>query len=219
MEKPYFLLILFLILFSQCGQNQQKSQDQFIEMQTEIQNNNLQTDTILKNNIDSFANNQTAQNNIRAFGNLYFGMLKDEVEANNEQRQLLGKYKYNFNYKYNYRNELYSILIISDSEKVLNYDSGLKDKYVNLSKIITTKYGDPKINLPYPSVFNVQNSKFFTTKKWDDESKQIHLGIKENSLDSYSAVCIIFDSVMEKEEKQQLYELKNKDIIDASEKF
>lgn len=215
MKKPYFLLVMLLILFSQCGLNRKKSQNQEPQIQTE----NLQTNIDSVSNIDSLENFQVAQNQNKAFGSLNFGMVKNEVENENEKRQLLGKYNYNFKYKYNDKNGLYSIIIISDPEKALNYDSGLKEKYANLSKIITIKYGEPKINSPYPSIFEVQNSKIFTTQKWEDGAKQIHLGMKENSLDSYCVVCTIFDSNLEKEEKQRLYNLKNKDIIDASEKF
>jgi hypothetical protein len=54
---------------------------------------------------------------------------------------------------------------------------------------------------------------------WETGTKQINLGLQENAINSFSVVCDIFDKNMDDAETLRLKNLKNKDIIEAADKF
>jgi hypothetical protein len=154
-----------------------------------------------------------------AYGNLYFGMKKNEVESKNEPRQQLGKYKYNFDYSFNGDSGLYRVIIKSDGIKVITYDTELSAIYRNLAQIVETRYGKPAEHLRFPSVFDVQNSHKYKLDEWGNGAKQIQISLIENNLNSYSVTCEIIHKQMAEAEVLRLNNLKNKDVIDASKKF
>ena len=217
MKKPDFLLLLVVLFFSACTLLNNKQQTENTENQNAIQ----PEDSLTQNIIDTIIPDsvQAPMLTRKAFGDLYFGMTEDEVVNIIEKRQLLGKYNYNIKCSFTHDKALYKVNLFSDSEKAINYDSALEPKFSNLVKIVKTKYGEPKYQQKFPSIFYVQKAKKLVTAKWEHEDKFIEVGINENSLNSYSAFCTIVDSEMQEKEKQQLYNNQNKDIIEASEKF
>lgn len=154
-----------------------------------------------------------------AYGNLYFGMKKSEVESKNEPRQKLGKYEYNFGYGFNGDSALFKVIIKSADVKVISYDTELSAMYRNMAQIIETKYGSPDVHLKFPSVFDVQQSGKYKLDEWDAGAKQIQIFLVENNLNSYSVNCEISNKQMTEAEILRLKNLKNKDVIDASKKF
>ena len=154
-----------------------------------------------------------------AFGNLYFGMKKAEVESKDEPRQKLGKYDYNFDYSFNGDSVLYRVIIKSDGIKVITYDTELLAVYRNLAQIVETRYGKPAEHLKFPSVFDVQNSHKYKLDAWDTGAKQIQISLVENNLNSYSVVCEIMHQKMSEAETTRQKNFKNKDVIDAAKKF
>jgi hypothetical protein len=154
-----------------------------------------------------------------AYGNLFFGMKKAEVERKNESRQQLGKYEYNFNYSFNGDSGLYRVIIKSDGVKVVTYDTELSAMYRNLAKIVETRYGEPEVHLGFPSVFDVQNSHKYKLDEWNNGAKQIQISMVENNLNSYSVVCEITHQKMAETETTRQKNFKNKDVIDAAKKF
>lgn len=153
------------------------------------------------------------------FGDLRFGMGREEVSQKNEKRQQLGKYSYNFTYSFTPENQLYKVIISSDGVKTINYDSALKANYQNLLDIITAKYGDPETKSGFPSIFDVQDAKKYSVNKWSEGTKQIQLLLVENNMNSYAAVCEIFDQNTNSAEQERIKNAKNRDVIEASEKF
>lgn len=154
-----------------------------------------------------------------AYGNLYFGMKKPEVESKNEPRQQLGKFKYNFDYSFNGDNALYRVIIKSDGVKVITYDTELSAVYRNLAQIVETRYGKPAVHQRFPSVFDVQDRRKYQLDEWDAGAKQIQISLVENNLNSYSVVCEITHQKMAEAEITRQKNLKNKDVIDAAKKF
>jgi hypothetical protein len=154
----------------------------------------------------------------QAFDRLYFGMSKTEVNKLNSNPQRLGKYNYHFSYQFNGCGELYALTIISGSVKTIVYEN-VSGSYNNLYNIISMKYGKPTGPKSIPSVFDVMNAGTYWINKWNPDNKTIRLGIRHKSQDSYDVLCRIVNVAKDKAEKQRLYELKNKDIIEAAKKF
>lgn len=217
--KRYFLLLISVFLLSQCGFIKKKNQNEPVSEPVQTVKTQEEIQAIEKARADSIENAEYNLMQKTAFGNLIFGMPKTQAETANEKRQLLGKYSYNFQNLFNGNDELYAVILNSDGEKAIAFDSGLKAKYNNLYKIIETKYGKSTEKREYPSIFEVQEVGNYWVDKWELGNKQIHLGIKENALNSYSVASKIFDKKMEDDEAKRLNDLKNKDVIQASEKF
>lgn len=153
------------------------------------------------------------------FGDLRFGMNKEATVAANEKRQKLGKYSYNFSYSFTPDDQLYKVRIVSDEVKAIRYDSDLKANYQNLLKIISNKYGQPATKHEYPSIFDVQDAKKYSMNNWTEGRKQIQLSLVGNDIDSYVVRCEISDQNMSSAEQERLKNEKNRDVIEASEKF
>ena len=168
---------------------------------------------------DSIKNAEYLQMQQTPFGDLRFGMSKEEVTQNNEKRQKLGKYFYNFSYGFTPDDQLYKLKISSDGVKTIRYDSDLKANYQNLFSIIKTKYGEPETKHEFPSIFDVQDVKKYSMNKWTEGTKQIQLSLLENEINSYRTVCEITDMNRNAEELERVRKEKNKDITEASEKF
>ncbi len=147
-----------------------------------------------------------------AFGNLYFGMKRNEVIKKNENRQHLGKYDYNFRYAFNGDSSMYQVVIYSDGVQVLGYDTSLKALYRNLAQIVETRYGTPVKHNSFPSVFDVQNAGKYLLDQWMKGNKQIDISLHENAMNSYSVLCEITHKTMAEAEK-------NKDLKEAARKF
>ena len=205
----------------------------FILMQCKFQNrsseNNIDAELKPKTEEEILAEKKAREDSIKnaefelmqktAFGKLTFGMDKTDAETSTENTQLLGKHNYKVQNSFNANSELYEVALISENEKAVHFDDLLKSKYTNLYKIIETKYGKPMKKGVYPSIFEVQESGSYIIDKWELGDKQIQLGVKENSLNSYCAFSKIFSKKMADEEKLRLRNNKNKDIIEAAEKF
>ncbi len=153
-----------------------------------------------------------------AFDQLYFGMNEEEVRKLNKNPQRIGKYTYHFAYQFNGCGSLYGLTIISGPVKTIVYEN-IGGSYHNLYNIISMKYSKPSGPKSIPSVFDVMNAGTYWINKWNLDNKTIRLGIRHKSQDSYDVLCTIVNVAMDKAEKQRLYELKNKDIIEAAEKF
>jgi len=154
-----------------------------------------------------------------AYGNLYFGMKKADVERKNETRQKLGKYEYNFDYSFNGDSALYRVIIKSDGEKVISFDTRLLSNYRNLAQIVETRYGKPAKHNGFPSVFDVQNSGKYVLDSWMVGQKKIDVLLRENALNSYSVLCEISHQPMADAELIRLKNIKNKDVNEAASKF
>ena len=218
MKKISWLLFLVLFLNVQCRFNSSKKKGEETTPEKEVKT----TEQLMaeeKARQDSAKNAEIEIVQKTAFGNLMFGMEKDSVEEFNEKRQLVGKYNYNFSYSFNGENQLYKVKLSSDVVKVIQFDTDLKNNYLNLLKILEAQYGKPLISKNYPSVFDVQENKKYEINRWEIGVKQINLALQENGLNSYSATCEILDKNMEEIENQRLKNLKNKDIIEASKRF
>lgn len=213
MKKPISILLFIIFVVSACDfVNNAKS-----KLLNSTSQKPLAKSTLVEASADTIQVSTPPRK--KAFGNLYFGMPENEVKEKNEQRQKLGKYTYNFSYRFNGDNQLYAVTLLSNPVNTLHYDMELKNNYNNLSRILNEKFGKASFNTGYPSLFDVQNTRALVAQKWNDNDRQIQLGIRENKRDSYSVFCKIVDSEMDKQERERLYKLKNKDIIDAAEKF
>lgn len=153
------------------------------------------------------------------FGDLRFGMNSEATVAANEKRQKLGKYFYNFSYSFTPDDQLYKVRMVSDGIKAIRYDTDLKFNYLNLLKIISNKYGEPATRHEYPSIFEVQDVKKYSMNTWNEGRKQIQLSLVENGINSYLVLCEISDQNMSSAEQERLKNEKNRDVIEASEKF
>lgn len=218
--KPYFYLFFPLIfLFTQCGIILNKKPKEEIVTTQE----NVKTPEELlaeeKAKQDSIENAEFELMQKTAFGDLIFGMSKEETEQKNERRQQLGKYSYNFNYNFNSNNQLFKVRLNSDEVKAIQFDTELKNRYQNLFQIVSSKYGGPSLNRNFPSIFDVQKSKKYKMSQWEKGTKQIQLFLQEKDLNSYLATCEILDKNMNEEEIQRLNNLKNNDVIEAANKF
>ena len=154
-----------------------------------------------------------------AFGKFKFGMTKAEVHQLNKSRQKLGLHYYNFSYAFNGKGELFAVTIFSDSKKALYYERSIQPIYTNLCRVIAEKYGKKSSCGVLPSVFDVMNSGTLWINTWTINEKKIRLGIKANKLDSYVVICKIVHIPMESAENKRMYRIKNKHIIESSEKF
>lgn len=201
-----YILILMLSILSSCSFSDEK--------QVEKEEEEITEDTIVQS-VEIFSEVIPDY----AFGRLEFGMTKEQVAELNPYRQLLGKHYYNFSYSYNGSGELYKISIFSDAVKAVEYETGTGGKYYNLHQIISMKHGDPTGSRYVPSIFDVMNSGTLWINKWVSGKREIRLGIRERKLDSYDVLCTITETEMEKKESERLFRIRNKDIIEASEKF
>jgi hypothetical protein len=206
MKTPVFILILMLSILSSCSFSDEKQVEKEEEEITE--DTIVQSVEIISEVIPDYA-----------FGRLEFGMPKEQVAELNADRQLLGKHNYNFSYSYNGDGELYRITIFSDATKAITFESEIGGRYYNLHKIISMKHGDPTGSRYVPSIFDVMNAGILWMNNWVSDKKEIRLGIRERKLDSYDVICTITETEMEKMENERLFRIRNKDVIEASEKF
>jgi len=216
--KRIILTLLTVFLLIQCNFIKNKKSETPEEPEQKVKTQEeIAADE--KARADSIKNAEYEMMQKTAFGDLRFGMQKNEAESINSKKQQLGKYNYNFQNLYNGDNELYAVMMNSDGEKAISFDDALKNKYNNLYKIIETKYGSSTARREFPSIFEVQESKSYWVNKWDLGNKQIVLGIKENSLNNYAVYSKISDLPMQEAEAKRLNDIKNKDVIEAAEKF
>jgi len=160
-----------------------------------------------------------AKEGVSAYDKLFFGMKKEEVNALNNSSQKVGRYIYKFAYKYNGDGELYRIDIKSSTEKTIHYETNLQAKYSNLCRVVSEKYGKKSSCGALPSIFDVMNAKRYKMVEWQSGEKVIILYLVYSSMDAYYTECRIVHKSMEKAENERLYRVKNKDIIESSEKF
>lgn len=154
-----------------------------------------------------------------AFDQLYFRMSSKEVDSLGDKRSVLGKYPYHFNYTLNQLDELYSITIYSQEVRSIEYETTLQAIHHNLCRIISERYGKKENCGTLPSLFDVMNAGSLTTQQWKVDAKTINLGIRHTQPNGFIVRCRIFHDLMEKEEQARLYKIKNKDIIEAADKF
>jgi hypothetical protein len=216
------LILLMVIISCQSKDKNQPTEENKYAM-VQIHLDSVGVDTIEAiNTIPEDTLIQEAENTnqgIQAYDQLYFGMTKIEVSRLNNSRQKIGNYHYNFSYSYNGTGELYSISIKSDPEKTLYYEQRLQPKYTNLCRVIAEKYGKKSACGLLPSIFDVMNAQRYKMVGWQEGEKKINLYLRFVSLDVYNVECRITHTSMEKAENQRLYRLKNKHIIESSEKF
>lgn len=176
-------------------------------------------DSILMNEESIILPNTVKTKEVSAYDKLFFGMQKEEVESLNKSREKIGLYSYNFVFKYNGDGELYRIDIKSSSEKTIHYETHLQAKYANLCRVVSEKYGKKSLCGALPSIFEVMNAKQYKMVEWQSGEKAIILYLVYASMDAYYTECRIVHKSMEKAEKERLYRVRNKDIIESSEKF
>ena len=210
MKSILFSIIVVFILLAGCGPVAVNKPENLKQAVVEDSTRQVKPDAVVVSIPDS---------SMLAYGNLYFGMKKAEVESKNELRQKLGKYNYNFDYSFNGDNALYRVIIKSDGVKVVTYDTELSAVYRNLAQIVETRYGKPAVHQKFPSVFDVQNSHKYKLDEWENGVKQIQISLVENNLNSYSVVCEITHQKMAEAEISRQKNFKNKDVIDAAKKF
>lgn len=174
--KTIYIFATAILLFSGCGPVTIKNPPFEKQASTDsVNQSQILNDTLLTDSIQ----------NIQAFGDLYFGMKKNEVEQKNEETQLLGKFNYNFSYEFNGDSALYKVIIQSDGKKVIEYDTSLKNSYINFLNIVETRYGKPFKHSGYPSVFDVQQVKKYKIDEWETDNKQIQISLRENAMNSF----------------------------------
>lgn len=164
-------------------------------------------------------NLQAYQLKEHAFDQLYFGMSSVELDSFGNKRSVLGKYQYHLDYTLNQLDELYSITIYSQEVRSIEYETTLQAIHHNLCRIISERYGNKENCGTLPSLFDVMNAGSLTTQQWKVDAKTINLGIRHTQPNGFIVRCRIFHDLMEKEEQARLYKIKNKDIIEAADKF
>ncbi len=213
----YFICLFFLC--TSCGMlNKNKDKDSE-KSSEEITLSPEEIAALEQAKLDSIKKAEFELTEKTAIGDVQFGMYKQEVEGLSVKKQKLGKYSFNSTNIYNGDGQLYSLVLDSNPEKAINYDNGLKSKYYNLHKILSIKYGEPKTNTGFPSIFDVQKTGIYWINKWQFGTKEIKLGIKEHALNSYTVRCKITDSEMQQEEVDRLQKIKDKDYIEAAKKL
>lgn len=135
MKSILFSIIVTFILLAGCGPVAVNKPENLKQAVVEDSARQVNPDAVVASVPDS---------SLQAYGNLYFGMKKAEVESKNEKRQQLGKYEYNFGYSFNGDSALYRVIIKSDGIKVVTYDTELLAVYRNLAQIVETRYGKPE---------------------------------------------------------------------------
>jgi len=212
MKSAKLIFFVFISIISGCGPVTIKPAEPGKQLKSDsVQADSLQAGTAATDTI--------SKSKIHAFGDLYFGMKKAEVERLNEPRQQLGKNEYSFDYLFDGDSMLYKVNIRSAGVKVIGYDSSLKAYYNNLYNILQTRYGEPETHTGFPSVFDVQNAGKYKIDFWEEEGKIVEILLRMNALNSYSAVCEITAKEMEQAELKRQKNIKNKDVIDAANKF
>lgn len=219
MQKFAVFFLLSFFFLSGCGMLDNENQSKKVTPAEQLENR-LEADSLTDEPSEDFVEIDTfAQAQKVAFGALGFGMGKEQVDTLNPRKQILGKYNYNFTYSFNADNQLYQVRLKSNGINTLYYDDNLKFNYQNLYKILKIKFGEPIFNRGYPSVFDVMNSKKLTLARWEIGIKQINLGLQENGMNSFSVFCEISDEEMKEAERLRVYKVKNKDILEAADKF
>ena len=221
MIKIRHLIILIIIFSCQSkDKNPPKEDNNYVVAQTQPEFTAADTIETITTPMDTaMLETENTNPGLQAYDKLYFGMKKNEVNRLNKPRQKIGNYSYNFSYAYNGAGELYSISIRSDPEKTLYYEQRLQPKYTNLCRVIAEKYGKKSACGLLPSIFDVMNAQRYKMVGWQEGEKKIDLYLRFVSLDVYNVECRITHSTMEKVENKRLYRLKNKHIIESSEKF
>jgi len=213
MMKTSVVLLLSVLLFSQCTYFVKK---EVAKTQEKTPEELWAEEKAKQDSIDNLVFEKMQKT---AFGNFMFGMNKKEVSELNVENEKLGKYNYTLAPHFTETNELYKLTLKSSGVKALNFETDLLSRYTSLFNIIETRYGTPVNQKKFPSIFDVQESKKYLMSKWEKGTKNITISLVENNLNSYAVVCDIFDSTMSASEADRLKKLKNKDILEAAEKF
>ncbi len=206
---PFFLFFIFV----KCSFSPQK------EAQVKLEKTPEQLQAEEQARQDSIESAAFEQMQKTAFAGFTFGMKETEAEDINPGKEKLGKFNYRFSPQFDGNDELYKLTLSSEGVKTIKFETDLLVNYNNLYKIVETRYGKPLASKKFPSIFDVQSSKKYLMSKWEQGTKNIQISLVENSLNSYAVVCDIFDKNMSEAEKERLYKLKNKDVLDAAEKF
>ena len=222
LSKEMYLLILIIVIIS-C-QYKDKSdpmeENKYTVVQTQL--DTIAADTMEENILPEdtiVTESEKTARRVQAYDKLYFGMKKNEVNSLNEARQKIGVYNYNFTYSYNGAGQLYGITIKSDPEKTVYYEKNLQPKYANICRVISEKYGKKSSCGTLPSIFDVMNAQRYKLVGWKEGEKMLNLYLRYATIDVYYVECRIVHASMEKAENIRLYRLKNKDILESSEKF
>lgn len=156
---------------------------------------------------------------VAAYDRIYFGMTKREVDSLGTTREKIGYHFYNLKYRYDSEGKLYRIDIRSDREKAIQYEAKAQAHFSNLCRVIAEKYGKKPSCGALPSIFDVMNAKRYQMASWDIGEKSVILYIVYASADAYYTECRIVHRAMQEVEKTRMYKIKNKEIIESSEKF
>ena len=154
-----------------------------------------------------------------AFDTFRYGMDKKTVTASARKNMKLGNYNYNIQYIFDHRDRLYQVVITSGPVQVIRYEADLDALYKNLYDVIAFKYDKPKGPRGIPSVFDVLNARTYWINRWEPEGKRIQLGLQEKEMNALRVICKMTQPELEKEEKEYQFRLKNKDKLEAAEKF
>jgi hypothetical protein len=154
-----------------------------------------------------------------AFDTFRYGMDKKTVTASARKNMKLGNYKYDMQYVFDHRDRLYQVVITSGSVQVIRYEADLDALYKNLYDVIAFKYDKPKGPRAMPSVFDVLNARTYWINRWEPDGKRIQLGLQEREMNALRVICKMTQPDLEKEEKEYQFRVKNKDKLEAAEKF
>jgi hypothetical protein len=153
-----------------------------------------------------------------AFGQLKFGMCRDTVTSLmkrmlvNGRSMVLGDYEYEFIPQFDEGGTLYKLVIQSSSASALQLESAIRSRVDNLTKIITSKYGNPLKSLAFPDDFALVEKPVYWTGRWQFDTKTIQIGVANLTVGSrYRAVCWVTD-----ENPDSALRSKSKDEVNAN---
>jgi hypothetical protein len=156
---------------------------------------------------------------VAAYDRINFGMTKREVDSLGITREKIGYHSYRFTYRYDSEGGLYRIDIRSNNEKAIQYEARAQALYSNLCRVIAEKYGKKSSCGGLPSIFDVMNAQRYKMAAWEIGEKSVILYIVSTSPDTYYTECRIVHRAMQEAENARMYKIKNKVIIESSEKF
>jgi hypothetical protein len=218
-SNTVIIILFFLILCQSCNFTTEEANREISKQSVNKIQISDTTSLIIKDSIYFAKPEIENEGRGNAFGNIDFGMQSNDVKRLNKNPQKLGKYIYNFEYFFNGEQKLYALILLSAPVKTILYEDVLQSNYSNLYNIISIKYGKPTGPNSIPSIFDVMNARTYWINKWQKSDKVIKLGIKNIKKYNFRLICKIVDIQMEKAEKKRLYNLKNKDMIKAADKF
>lgn len=183
------ILIIFTLFICSCSESASNKE-------TGLSNKDS---AIIKHRIDSMSgmNKIDSTEQMRAYGEVFFGMTNKEVQKINSFQFMkkIGRYDFYFHELYNDNDSLYCLTINSNSRTANYYNNEVLDTYKTLRSSIVEKYGDPLVYNPFPSFTELSPNKAIYSAIWKLGDKIIRLGVKEREY-TYEIYCEIYHEPM-----------------------